>query len=87
MRMDTDARLTAADVVNSYDQADLAEMLQANSDERFARRIAKAIIEARPIEGTFAGRDRRVSHPGRSPANRGPSGQAHLSSDPHRGQR
>lgn len=52
MRMDTDSTMSAADVVNTYDQGKLARVLKANSDERFAARIAKAIIEARPIEGT-----------------------------------
>lgn len=52
MRMDADSATTAAEVVNSYDHRKLARILKTYSDERFASRIAKAIIEARPIEGT-----------------------------------
>ena len=52
MRMDPDSSTTAADVVNSYDQRRLTGILRANSDERYAPRIAEAIVEARPIEGT-----------------------------------
>ncbi|MEM9656671.1 MAG: 16S rRNA (cytosine(1402)-N(4))-methyltransferase RsmH, partial [Actinomycetota bacterium] len=52
MRMDPDAALSADDVVNSYDQRDLAELIRRNSDERFAPRIAAAIVAARPVSTT-----------------------------------
>lgn len=52
MRMDPDAPTTAADVVNTYDRDRLARVLRAHSDERFAPRIADAIVAARPIERT-----------------------------------
>jgi 16S rRNA (cytosine1402-N4)-methyltransferase len=52
MRMDQDQVLTAADVVNGWDERHLAEVLRRNGDERFAGRIARAIVAARPIEGT-----------------------------------
>ena len=52
MRMDPDATMTAADVVNSYAQDRLARVLRRHSDERFAPRIARAIVDARPIERT-----------------------------------
>ncbi|MGH1494109.1 MAG: 16S rRNA (cytosine(1402)-N(4))-methyltransferase RsmH [Acidimicrobiales bacterium] len=52
MRMDTDAALSADDVVNSYDQRDLAGLIRRNSDERFASRIAAAIVAARPLATT-----------------------------------
>jgi 16S rRNA (cytosine1402-N4)-methyltransferase len=52
MRMDPDLPLTAADVVNTYDHERLSRLLRANGDERFAGRIAEAIIGARPIERT-----------------------------------
>lgn len=52
MRMDPDAALTAAEVVNFYNEADLVDILRRNADERFARRIVAAIIGARPIERT-----------------------------------
>jgi 16S rRNA (cytosine1402-N4)-methyltransferase len=52
MRMDPDDPWSAGDVVNGYQEAELAHVLAAYGDERYARRIAKAIVEARPIETT-----------------------------------
>ena len=52
MRMDPDADLTAAEVVNRYDQRELAELIRRNSDERFAARIAADIVAARPLATT-----------------------------------
>jgi 16S rRNA (cytosine1402-N4)-methyltransferase len=52
MRMDRSQRLTAAAVVNGYDEADLVEVLRRYSDERYATRIARAIVSARPVETT-----------------------------------
>ena len=52
MRMDTDAPWSADDVVNGYDERRLADVIRRFGDERFARRIAAAIVEARPIETT-----------------------------------
>lgn len=52
MRMDTTQRLSAEDVVNGYDVERLADTIRRNSDERFARRIAQAIVAARPIRDT-----------------------------------
>src|SRR5690606_12481268 len=39
MRMDRSQRRTASDIVNDTDEADLARIVQAYGDERFARRI------------------------------------------------
>lgn len=52
MRMDPSRGLTAADVVNTYDEARLADVLFRYADERYARRIARAIIAARPVTTT-----------------------------------
>ena len=52
MRMDPAEPWSADDVVNGYQEAELARILAAYGDERFARRIAKAIVAARPIETT-----------------------------------
>lgn len=52
MRMDRRQRRTAADVVNGYEERDLARVLRTYGDERFATRIARAIVAARPIETT-----------------------------------
>ena len=48
--------LTAAEVVNTYNEADLARILRVYGDERFANRIARKIVESRakaPIETTL----------------------------------
>ena len=47
MRMDPDAPLTAAEVVNTYDERTLARLLREFGEERFAGRIAKQIIRRR----------------------------------------
>ncbi len=52
MRMDPDGPTTAADVVNTYQRDDLARVLRRFGDERFAPRIAAAIVDARPIHRT-----------------------------------
>ena len=74
MRMDRTDGSSAADVVNGYDEVDLARVIRDYGDERFARRIARAIVAARPITTTteLAG-DRRRSDPGSDSAHRRPS--------------
>ncbi|MFM8793620.1 MAG: 16S rRNA (cytosine(1402)-N(4))-methyltransferase RsmH [Acidimicrobiales bacterium] len=52
MRMDRTREISADTVVNSYDEADLARIIRENSDERFAGRIARAIVANRPVQGT-----------------------------------
>ncbi|NCZ89181.1 MAG: 16S rRNA (cytosine(1402)-N(4))-methyltransferase RsmH [Actinobacteria bacterium] len=52
MRMDRSATLSAWHVVNEYDTDALADLLRRNADERFAKRIATAIVAARPIDTT-----------------------------------
>ena len=52
MRMDRRQRLTAAEVVNGYEEAELARILYRNADERHARRIARTVVAARPITDT-----------------------------------
>ncbi len=52
MRMDPDADLDASQVVNDYEQRDLSELIRRFSDERFASRIAAAIVAARPLTTT-----------------------------------
>jgi 16S rRNA (cytosine1402-N4)-methyltransferase len=47
MRMDPDAALTAADVVNTYDEKALARVLREFGEERFAGRIAAQIVRRR----------------------------------------
>jgi 16S rRNA (cytosine1402-N4)-methyltransferase len=52
MRMDPESPWSARDVVNGYAEHDLARVIQRYGDERFAKRIARAIVEARPIDST-----------------------------------
>jgi 16S rRNA (cytosine1402-N4)-methyltransferase len=47
MRMDPDSPLTAADILNTYDKAALADILHRYGEERFARRIAAHIVRER----------------------------------------
>jgi 16S rRNA (cytosine1402-N4)-methyltransferase len=47
MRMDPDAELTAAEVVNTYDEKTLSRVLREFGEERFASRIAKQIVRRR----------------------------------------
>ena len=52
MRMDPTQSLSAADVVNGYAVDDLTRVIRRYGDERFAPRIARAIVAARPIGST-----------------------------------
>jgi 16S rRNA (cytosine1402-N4)-methyltransferase len=52
MRMDSAQELTAAEVVNTYSEEDLAAIIAGNGEERFARRVARAIVAARPLRTT-----------------------------------
>ncbi|HXP54599.1 MAG TPA: 16S rRNA (cytosine(1402)-N(4))-methyltransferase RsmH [Streptosporangiaceae bacterium] len=55
MRMDQSAELTAAEVVNHYPAAELARVLREYGEERFARRIADALVRERsraPVTST-----------------------------------
>lgn len=52
MRMDPSRRLSADVVVNTYDAGALERVIRHYGEERFARRIAGAIVKARPIEDT-----------------------------------
>ena len=52
MRMDVSRGSTAADLVNGLDAVALADVIRRYGEERFARRIADAIVAARPIGGT-----------------------------------
>jgi 16S rRNA (cytosine1402-N4)-methyltransferase len=47
MRLDPTAGPTAADVLNGYPEADLARVLREYGEERFAARIARAVVAHR----------------------------------------
>ena len=53
MRYDLDGDLTAEQIVNSWSEVDLIEILEKYGEERFARKIVKNIIKNRPIKTTF----------------------------------
>lgn len=49
MRMDRSQRLTAADILNSYSEEELSNIIFRYGEERYARRIARKIVEIRPL--------------------------------------
>lgn len=49
MRIDPRSRTTAADIVNRFGERELADLIYQLSDERFSRRIARKIVEARRL--------------------------------------
>jgi 16S rRNA (cytosine1402-N4)-methyltransferase len=72
MRMDPDGELTAADIVNDYDERRLAALIYEYGEEHRSRRIARAIVERRPLHTTgelarlvegAVGRGRRGARP------------------------
>ncbi|MBB5059603.1 16S rRNA (cytosine1402-N4)-methyltransferase [Granulicella aggregans] len=52
MRMDTRSGETAEQVVNQEDENELADLIYEFGEERRSRRIARAIVRARPISTT-----------------------------------
>ena len=55
MRMDPDQELTAAEIVNTWDERQLARLFREYGEERYARQIARAIARERgrrPLEST-----------------------------------
>lgn len=75
MRMGPDAPLTAADIVNEWPERDLSRIIREYGEEPLARRIARAIVRARPLESTsqlstviaeaMPAARRRAGHPAR----------------------
>jgi len=53
MRMNTTTGETAADLVNTLPEDELANLIYQYGEEPRSRRIAKAIVQARPIERTL----------------------------------
>lgn len=52
MRMDVRDSVTASNIVNEWDEKELSRVLREYGDEKFAPRIARAIVSARPIHTT-----------------------------------
>jgi 16S rRNA (cytosine1402-N4)-methyltransferase len=73
MRMDRESGITAADLVNQLGESELADLLYRFGEEHDSRRIARAIVRARPIRdtghlativaGARASRGRQKLHP------------------------
>lgn len=56
MRMDQRQRITAADIINGYEEKELFRVIRDYGEEKFAQNIAKHIVQARaekPIETTY----------------------------------
>jgi 16S rRNA (cytosine1402-N4)-methyltransferase len=53
MRMDRTQDLTAAEMVNFWSEKELADLIYQLGEERRARRIARAIVRARPLQSTL----------------------------------
>src|SRR6202011_3951967 len=49
MRMNPMSELTAEQVVNQFDERELADLIYEFGEERRSRRIARAIVRSRPI--------------------------------------
>ncbi|MBD2627416.1 16S rRNA (cytosine(1402)-N(4))-methyltransferase RsmH [Trichormus variabilis] len=52
MRMNQQQSLTAADVINDWDEKELADIFFKYGEERLSRRIARRIVEKRPFQTT-----------------------------------
>jgi 16S rRNA (cytosine1402-N4)-methyltransferase len=52
MRMDAGEELTAAEIVNRWPEKEIADLLYREAEEHDSRRIARAIVRARPIRET-----------------------------------
>lgn len=52
MRFDPGTEVTAAELVNTLDERQLADLIYRYGEERLARRFARAIVAARPISTT-----------------------------------
>jgi 16S rRNA (cytosine1402-N4)-methyltransferase len=52
MRMDAGEEITAGEIVNRWQEKELADLLYREADERDSRRIARAIVRARPMRDT-----------------------------------
>ena len=52
MRMDPDAPVSAADLVNHWPEHDLADLIRRHGEERQATKVARAIVAGRPFRDT-----------------------------------
>lgn len=75
MRFDPDEPVTAADLVNTLSERELADVLYTFGEERRSRQVAHAIVRSRPIRTTtelaaIVARATRSGKPGIHPATR-----------------
>lgn len=73
MRMDSDAQLSAYQVVNEYSEQQLAKVIFDYGEDKNARKIARKLVENRPIKTTlelvdviksaFSAKERQEKHP------------------------
>jgi 16S rRNA (cytosine1402-N4)-methyltransferase len=78
MRMDTTRGVTAARWLNEADEQEIAEVIDVFGEERFAKRIARAIVAARAEQpltttrqlGVLVAKAVRTREPGQDPATR-----------------
>jgi len=54
MRFDPDAGMSAAEIVNSWPEQDLADLIYRYGEERLSRKIARYIVQHRPFTMTMA---------------------------------
>ncbi len=85
MRMDTDAPLSAADLVNRAEPDELVHILRAYGEEPRAPKVVRAILDARPDRDDGAARRRGAL--GRVLARGSEDAVAGVPGAPHRGQR
>ncbi|AFZ47182.1 S-adenosyl-methyltransferase MraW [Cyanobacterium stanieri PCC 7202] len=52
MRMDQNQSLTAAEIVNHWQEKEIADLIYQYGEERLSRRIARKIVEKRPFTST-----------------------------------
>jgi 16S rRNA (cytosine1402-N4)-methyltransferase len=52
MRMDPSGDVTAAQIVNQYEEAEIERILRTYGEERWARRVAQFIVARRPLRTT-----------------------------------
>ncbi|MFC1864684.1 16S rRNA (cytosine(1402)-N(4))-methyltransferase RsmH [Chloroflexota bacterium] len=53
MRLNIEQKLTAADIVNTYSETELAHLIKTYGEEGYSRQIARRIVQERPIETTL----------------------------------
>ena len=86
MRMSQDDSFTAAQVVNTYSEQELTEVIRNYGEERWASRISKFIVQRRKGQASGnnrrAGRNHKSGNSRVSQTQRAASGETHVSGDP-----